>query len=266
MNGRFFIFKRIESRFGEKFPKSALFYCEKLSQSFRRFLVRYAELIGSHHSRLVRHFFVSPIHYKGKRDDADEENYIQCSSCACGCEDEINAAIEKYAEPDEKHRGLMVYYDTNSPVNEKVVSAFPSVWVRNGELVGVLTCRLTSVSTAYGTTSYEYDKLDRLVRVVDRNGYATVYKYDANGNRSAVKYANGIVVSYDYDEVNRLILEKALDKQGGLVAQYEYTLGAAGELTAVKELDRTVEYTYDALYRLTSEKITAADGFIFRKL
>ncbi len=56
LNGRFFIFKRNESRFGEKFPKSALFYCEKLSQSFRRFLVRYAESVESHYSRLVRHF------------------------------------------------------------------------------------------------------------------------------------------------------------------------------------------------------------------
>lgn len=132
----------------------------------------------------------------------------------------------------------------------------------NGEYVEYTyddSCRLTSVKTAYGTTSYGYDKLDRLVRVVDRNGYATVYEYDENGNRSAVKYANGIVVSYKYDEVNRLISEKALDKQGGLVAQYEYTLGAAGERTKVKELDRTVEYTYDALYRLTGEKITAAD-------
>ena len=50
------IFKRIESRFGRKIPKSALFYPEKLSQSFWRFLVCYAELIGSHYSRLVRHF------------------------------------------------------------------------------------------------------------------------------------------------------------------------------------------------------------------
>ena len=41
----------------------------------------------------------------------------------------------------------MVYYDANSPVNEKVVSAFPSVEVRNGELVGVLTCRLTEPLT-----------------------------------------------------------------------------------------------------------------------
>ncbi len=69
------------------------------------------------------------------------------SSCACGCEDEINTAIQKYAEPDEKHRGLMIYYNEDSPVNEKVVSAFPSVEVRNGELVGVLTCRLTEPLT-----------------------------------------------------------------------------------------------------------------------
>lgn len=124
------------------------------------------------------------------------------------------------------------------------------------------SCRLTSIDTAYGTTEYSYDKLDRLVKVVDRNGYATVYEYDENGNRSAVKYANGIVVSYKYDEVNRLISEKALDKDGGLVAQYEYTLGAAGERTRVTELDRTVEYTYDELYRLTSETITGVDGSV----
>ena len=45
LNGRFFIFKRTQSRFGEKIPKSALFYPEKLSQSLKRFLVRYTELI-----------------------------------------------------------------------------------------------------------------------------------------------------------------------------------------------------------------------------
>lgn len=37
----------------------------------------------------------------------------------------------------------------------------------------------------------------------------------------------------------RKFFEKVLDKQGGFVAQYEYTLGAAGEQTKVKELNRT---------------------------
>ena len=41
----------------------------------------------------------------------------------------------------------MAYYDEDSPLYEKVVSAVPSVEVRNGELVGVLTCRLTEPLT-----------------------------------------------------------------------------------------------------------------------
>ena len=83
-----------------------------------------------------------------ENEDCDYDDYeVIPSSCACGCEDEINAAIEKYSESNEKHRGLMVYYDADSPINEKVVSAFPSVEVRNGELAGVLTCRLTEPLT-----------------------------------------------------------------------------------------------------------------------
>ena len=81
--------------------------------------------------------------------DAPYEDDLEVipSSCAGGCEDEINAAIEKYSEPEEKQRGLMIYYNEDSPVNEKVVSAFPSVEVRNGELVGVLTCQITEPLT-----------------------------------------------------------------------------------------------------------------------
>ena len=40
------------------------------------------------------------------------------------------------------------------------------------------------------------------------------------------------------------------------MVKYVYTLGAGGERLSVTELDRTVEYTYDELYRLTSETIT----------
>ncbi len=43
------------------------------------------------------------------------------------------------------------------------------------------------------------------------------------------------------------------------MVQYTYTLGAAGERHKVTELDRTVEYTYDNLYRLTSETITEGE-------
>ena len=120
-------------------------------------------------------------------------------------------------------------------------------------------CRLTKVITPFGSTSYEYDLLDRLTRVVDRNGYATVYEYDANGNRTAVHYANGFTTTYDYDLLNRLIKQETLDSEDNIVVQYIYTLGVAGERRSVTELDRTVEYTYDSLYRLTSETITEGE-------
>ena len=120
-------------------------------------------------------------------------------------------------------------------------------------------CRLTKVTTPFGSTSYEYDLLDRLTRVVDRNGYATVYEYDANGNRTAVHYANGFTTTYDYDLLNRLIRQETVDIDGDIVVQYIYTIGVAGERKSVTELDRTVEYTYDSLYRLTSETITEGE-------
>ena len=120
-------------------------------------------------------------------------------------------------------------------------------------------CRLTKVTTPFGSTSYEYDLLDRLTRVVDRNGYATVYEYDANGNRTAVHYANGFTTTYEYDLLSRLVCEKTVDSDDNVVVQYIYTLGAAGERKSVTELDRTVEYSYDSLYRLTSETITEGE-------
>ena len=118
---------------------------------------------------------------------------------------------------------------------------------------------MTPMATTFGSTSYEYDLLDRLTRVVDRNGYATAYEYDKNGNRTRVTYANGYTTTYDYDLLNRLIRQETLDNDGGTVVQYVYTLGAAGERKAVSEIDRTVEYTYDNLYRLTSETITEGE-------
>ena len=56
--------------------------------------------------------------------------------------------------------------------------------------------------------------------------------------------------------LNRLICEKTVDNGDNVVVQYIYTLGVAGERKSVTELDRTVEYSYDSLYRLTSETIT----------
>ena len=85
---------------------------------------------------------------------------------------------------------------------------------------------------------FTYDLMDGLTRVIDRNGYATIYEYDANGNRTAVHYANGFTTTYDYGLLNRLIKQETVDIDGEIVVQYIYTLGVAGERRSVTELDR----------------------------
>lgn len=53
-----------------------------------------------------------------------------------------------------------------------------------------------------------------------------------------------------------MIRQETVDSEDNVIVQYIYTLGVAGERKSVTELNRSVEYTYDSLYRLTSETIT----------
>ena len=70
--------------------------------------------------------------------------------------------------------------------------------------------------------------------------------------------------SYNYDGLNRLTsMQTVCDANasgctpGQAMASYSYTLRAAGNRLSVAELSgRTVAYTYDDLYRLTSETIS----------
>ncbi len=109
------------------------------------------------------------------------------------------------------------------------------------------------------STRYEYDKMSRLTRVVGRNGEATVYTYDANGNRETATFANGVKLTYTYDDLNRLILQKSVDKNGTVIAQYEYTLGKNGERKKVTESgacgNAEISYDYDKANRLVKEVI-----------
>ncbi len=116
---------------------------------------------------------------------------------------------------------------------------------------------LISLQTPFGETRYTYDALHRIATVTDKDGAETRYTYDANGNRSSMTYANGVTTLYTYDSCNHLISQTIKDTNGTILENYEITLGAAGERLQIVEKNRTVNYTYDTLYRLTRETVSA---------
>ncbi len=119
----------------------------------------------------------------------------------------------------------------------------------------------TRSSTPHGpSVDYSYDALNRLETVKDNNllalnGGVTNYTYDSVGNLQGYSYPNGVNSSYAYNSLNRLTTMTVGTSTSSL-AGYSYMLGPAGNRTAVTELSgRTINYSYDDLYRLTGESI-----------
>jgi RHS repeat-associated protein len=105
------------------------------------------------------------------------------------------------------------------------------------------------------SVSYAYDQLNRLSTVTDARLHGsptTTYIYDPASNVATVNYANGVQSVMTYDALNRIT---------GLATQnsgYLYQRGPTGNLTYGTELNgRTLNWTYDGIYRLTDESITS---------
>jgi YD repeat-containing protein len=112
-----------------------------------------------------------------------------------------------------------------------------------------------SSNHAHGVSvSYSYDDLNRLTAVVDGNlngSNTTSYTYDSANNIATATYPNGLQTTFSYDQLNRV---SALSSS---VAGYTYQRGATGNLTNETESSgRTVNWTYDGIYRLTNEAIS----------
>jgi RHS repeat-associated protein len=110
-------------------------------------------------------------------------------------------------------------------------------------------------SNANGASvAYSYDDLNRLSTVVDNNlpgQNTTTYSYDNASNVATVATPNGLTSKFTYDTLNRLT-----ELSTPPVADYKYTLGLTGNRTGSTEQGgRTLNWSYDNIYRLTSETI-----------
>ena len=114
---------------------------------------------------------------------------------------------------------------------------------------------ITSHNANGASVAYTYDDLNRLSTVVDNNlpgQNTTSYTYDNASNVATVATPNGLQSKFTYDTLNRLT---GMTTQA---ASYNHTLGLTGNRTqAIESNGRTVNWSYDNIYRLTSETIAS---------
>jgi RHS repeat-associated protein len=134
--------------------------------------------------------------------------------------------------------------------------------------------RLTLTATVNGqshTTGYTYDDAGRLDLVTDPAGRVYDHGYDRNGNRESLAHPNGVATGYTYDNLNRLTnLATTHPALARHIQSYRFTLGPAGNRTQIVEhqglpQQRTLDYSYDSLYRLTGETVTESLGLVYSK-
>jgi YD repeat-containing protein len=105
------------------------------------------------------------------------------------------------------------------------------------------------------SVGYSYDELSRLSSVVDNRlsgSNTTTYAYDPASNLTAATYPNGYQAIYIYDQLNRVT------GMASQVSGYTYQLGRTGNRTGANELNgRTLNWSYDGIYRLTDETIAS---------
>jgi RHS repeat-associated protein len=131
---------------------------------------------------------------------------------------------------------------------------------------------------------YAYDNLGRVVRTTYPDGQELTRTYDSLGRAtsiggvldqldyesrglvSAMRYANGVVTSMEYDAERRLVATRT--KRGDAVLHGQaFTYDRADNLTREDDLATSagrppvsVGYTYDALYRLTEARYESTGG------
>ncbi|MCX6879910.1 MAG: hypothetical protein NTW21_39815 [Verrucomicrobia bacterium] len=140
---------------------------------------------------------------------------------------------------------------------------------------------MTGKTDSTGTTTYDYDIENRLVRVTTPADGVFDYTYDALGNRSTVTH-DGVATRYLHDPIGLVDVTAEYDNSGTLVARYDHGLGlvartdgsgneafysfdALGNTRELTDGGGNVvnEYDYDAFGEATVAQETVGNAFRF---
>lgn len=114
--------------------------------------------------------------------------------------------------------------------------------------------------------SYTYDKAGRLSKVTNNFTDSVTYTYDRESKLTKEKRGNGTVTDYSYYQPRgwptKITHRSGTTSFASYALEYDNATNTVGNITKVTELDGSVvNYTYDALYRLTGDVRTGTNPY-----
>lgn len=107
---------------------------------------------------------------------------------------------------------------------------------------------LTSMIDQHGTSTFIFDKYDRMTKSTDPNNRSLEYVYDNADNITQIKYPDNKLVQYTYDNNNRMLTIKDWNNK-----TTTYTYNSNGTLaTRTYPNNLVTYYTYDNANRITT--------------
>ena len=98
------------------------------------------------------------------------------------------------------------------------------------------------------TTSFEYDGIDRLVKVTDTEGNVTTSVYDMGDRRTEVNHPASGITTFTYDALgNVLTKQTAYLKKEGKTINYEYDYGRLMAINYPDHPENNVKYHYGGI-------------------
>jgi RHS repeat-associated protein len=104
-------------------------------------------------------------------------------------------------------------------------------------------------------TRFEYDRNDRLIKEIRPLNQTICYEYQANGLLKKMTDAKQQWSYYTYDHSGRLTNLKMHQADGTVERSTDFTYNKTGYMTGYSDGLSSASYTYDNLYRKTSETV-----------
>lgn len=156
-----------------------------------------------------------------------------------------NAMGQLQANQDAALHAITFRYDARGN-QDRVTDALGRINDRTYDPLNRLVRTLRDVGGLAVETKFEYDALDRQVKIVDPKGLETVYGYNGFGDRIRQSSPDTGVTEYAFNEAGSVASKRDADD----AQAHRYTYDALNRLTAIhysQAAAADVEYDYDAV-------------------